>query len=234
MYIYDGSRKVFGYNVGKNSWEWPQVEGDWPSKRFDYANIIYKDTVLVFGGGADVDDLATNSLFLLDMGRMRWREVPDVTKCMHCVPCARWGHSLTRTSETAAVLVGGVNDCYDDDWILEDCWIINLEKAVQATDMSSIWTQVQNINLFNRSMHNAVVEPVNNRLWLIGGGFTGFIPSVPLAPEKLRLRLNVASLKTLASECVANNTNKDDSELGPGQLPRELRKEIEAFRAMKF
>ena len=98
----------------------------------------------------------------------------------------------------------------------------------------STGTQRQNIDKFNRSMHNAVVEPANHRLWLIGGGFTGFIPPAAPAPQKLRLRLNVAPLTTFASECVANNTNEDDSELGPRQLPRELGKEIEAFRAMKL
>lgn len=54
-----------------------------------------------------------------------------------------------------------------------------------------------------------------------------------LAPQKLPLQLNVAPLRTIASEYVANIT-EDDRELGPDQLPKEVRQEVETFRAMRL
>ena len=92
----------------------------------------------------------------------------------------------------------------------------------------STWIQGQNIDMFNRSMHNTVVEPANHRLWLIGVGFTGPRTTEAATPTQF------CPSDDLWLESEANNTNEDDSELGPGQLPRELGKEIEAFRAMKL
>ena len=228
MYILEGSAarmKMICYNVYNNQWEWPQTEGDRPFIRHSSNHtIINEDTVFVFAGSVVLE---TNSLHVLDMRSMRWREVPDAAN-NNTIPRARHSHSLARISKSAAILVGGYASRFGGDR-LDDCWILDLKKASQAIDMSSIWTKVQHIDMIYEALHTAVVEPVSQKLWLIGGSEH---EANKIAPRKLQLRLNVSPLRTLASEFIANNTNEDDPEIGPGQLPTELKQEIEAFRAM--
>ena len=184
MYILDGSvekMKVFCYNVCNNHWEWPQTKGNKPPKRYFTSTIINEDTVFLFGGiNLVLDSLTLNSLYILDMESMSWKEVPETANSNN-TPRARCWHSFNRISKSAAVLVGGRSD-YD---IIDDCWILDLKKASQAIDMSSIWTKVQNLDqdLFRRMAHTAVVEPVSQKIWLMAGRGKGNVKI--LAPSSV-------------------------------------------------
>ena len=99
----------------------------------------------------------------------------------------------------------------------------------------STGTQGQNIDMFNRSIHaqccgrtcqpQALVD--RKRIYRI---------HTTCSPRTTEAATSTQCYPSdyLWLECVANNTNEDDSEFGPGQLPRELGKEIEAFRAMRL
>ena len=71
-----------------------------------------------------------------------------------------------------------------------------------------------------RNLHAAVLEPVSQRLWLIGGRHKTGIQ---------KMSVNVVPLKVLALEQAARNMSEDDLE---GHCPKALRKEIEAQRLL--
>ena len=51
------------------------------------------------------------------------------------VPCSRYGNTLTRISESTAVLYGG-NTFGSSGWANGDCWLLDLDKAKKLADMN--------------------------------------------------------------------------------------------------
>ena len=65
---------LFCYNIAKNSWEWPNEEGDIPSPRAWHSSIITDRTVFLFGGKTE-DFCGLNDLHTLDMETFRWKKI---------------------------------------------------------------------------------------------------------------------------------------------------------------
>ena len=74
--------------------------------------------------------------------------------------------------------------------------------------------------------HKAVLEPVSQRLWLMGGCY----PPIS-TPNLQKLSLNVVPLQILAKECAANNISENDPRLGADRFPKKLKEEIDAYRS---
>ena len=121
---------------------------------------------------------------------------------------SQYSQSLTLISESAAVL-------YDSD----ECWILDLDGAKRLSEPSRIWKRIQSNSM--RYEHRAVLEPVSQRLWVIGG--LG-------RPDVLKMEFKV-SLKDLAVDCAARSLCPLDPRMGIGGLPRQFRKDIGARKA---
>lgn len=223
MYCFGGSgwknevewtrtNQLFCYNTIDNAWEHPDQVGDIPSPRGDPLSIISGDTVFVFGGEGD-HGLKFSDLHILNMLTMRWTKVHgNVWKMPHHFMDLYV--TFTQVSDSAAILYGR----YDNFLVLD------LDKAKQLRDPSVLWTRVS--HQFPRCAHASVIEPVSQRLWIIGGfdgqnRITSDIIEIPIKP----------SLKDLAIDCAARNISANDPRLQPGKYPKKLRDEIEVYRS---
>ena len=83
-----------------------------------------------------------------------------------------------------------------------------------------MWTQMR--NHFQRWGHAAVLEPVSQVLWIIGG-FGGY-------SDVLELTRNLLPLKTLAHNCVLHFFEENDDGLQHDQFPLMLKNELETYR----
>ena len=52
------------------------------------------------------------------------------------MPCSRYGNTLTRISESTAVLYGG-NNFGPSGWANGDCWLLDLNKAKKLSNINS-------------------------------------------------------------------------------------------------
>ena len=161
------------------------------------------------------------------MKSMRWKLVHGSSSDMSytTLPCPRRENSLTLISQSTAVLYGGsVRAPHTKS--NGNCWLLDLDKAMQLHDPSSIWTKVSRPNLRPRFLHSAVMD-VGNRLWLIGGlGYKSdnqYI-EVNMPPEKITL--TPAPLKVLAVEYVAEITREGDPRIQPDKFPKSLCEDI--------
>ncbi len=101
----------------------------WPSTRSAHASeavflpSISTSSILIIFGGMN-EDTDFNDLYLLDTSTMIWHKV--VTES---TPVARYGHTLTKLSETKVLLAGGMT--YDEAMYLGDIWILDLIVPTQ-------------------------------------------------------------------------------------------------------
>ena len=107
-----------------------------------------------------------------------------------------------------------------------DCWLLDFDEAKQGNETTSMWKKIKVDNFKGRISSRAVLEPVSQRLWLIGG-FTNEITP----PEVQKIAVNVVPLQVLSMECAAENISEDDSRLKADKFPEKLKKDIEAFRS---
>ena len=238
------------YNVSTNDWVYPRVSGNTPSFTRHNPIVIRDDTLFLFGGGIRTSHgvEALNYLHILNMKTMSWKLVHGPSSEMasnRVVPSARRLHSLTLISQNVAVLYGGIRETSMGGIketsmggiksmdvggnAIGDCWLLNLDRARQLQDPSSIWTEVTRPDLSPRLFHSAVMDLVIQRLWLIGG-MKNFDKDVMEAPKKITL--SAVPLKVLAAEYAAKSICKDDPKLQPGQCPEILRKDIHAVRSL--
>ena len=212
------------YDVATGRRETVHVGGEPPKPVNGAAIIVKKDTVFSFGG-ADNQGKCSNDLYLLDMVSMRWRivQVP-ITYDAKFRPRARCGHTLTRISESAAILFGGWGP---DIGPFGDSWILNLNNARDLENESPIWTKFTTHNYSPMMNHRAVLDPAGQRLWLIGG-IHRYGENVSAKLQKVSL--NVLPLKVHAAEVAAKHFKKGDSSLEAHELPNELKREVEANR----
>ena len=225
---------IFCYNVSKNHWSQPHARGEIPSDRFGQTTIINKGTVFLFGGGSCCHN-AKNDLYTLDMQDLRWKMVHGhlTGKAYQSVlPKTRIAHTMTWINQYSAVVHGGLSPRgYNDPRgleVLEDSWILNLNKAKELQEPSLIWTQIKQGSGVakhprGRYGHAAVLEPASLRLWLIGGA-AGSSQAID------KVSFNVLPMRLRAIESIIGCIKGDDPRLGPGELPEQLRKEIEAYR----
>ena len=211
----DLTNQLICYNTASDTWEWPDQSGDVPSPRVGHAATVSGGTAFLFGGlGKDVEKY--NDLHTLDMLTMRWKKVHGNLPGLE-ISLGRY--TLTKVAETAAVLYGHSYFMYGQSTVF---MVLNLDKAKNIQDHSSIWTRVPNPH--PRYRHASVIEPVSQRLWIIGGSdgnnITSDILEIPIKQ----------SLKYLALDCAARSISANDPRLKPGQYPKRLRDEIEAHR----
>ena len=231
------TNQLFGYNIITNCWEWPDVKGEIPQPRAFHATIANSDTVFLFGGETESwvqpglgksPWVQLNDLHSLDMVSLRWQRVhgskPDTSTLR--VPKEVRGHSLTWISPSKAILFGGWVPSELSMQSFGDCWLLDLDKAKKAQDLSSIWIQMHNINLQDRSFHTAVMEPLSQRLWLMGGIDT---TGINCSKNVEKITIKVVPLKVLAMECIVSKIKWDDPMLNAA--PKMLKKEIATYRS---
>ena len=204
-----GGNKLYCFNCGSNSWQVLDQKGEIPSPRSRHLAIARNKEVFLFGGnGEGPEEVMFNDLHVLDMRAMRWRKVHgnssarDVPSRKSKSSICQYSQSLTRISESAAVL-------YDS----EECWILKLDSA---KNLRNPWKRIQSNSM--RYEHRAVLEPVSQRLWIIGG--LG-------RPDMLKMEFKL-SLKELAIDCAARSICPLDPRMSSEELPRQLRNDIDA------
>ena len=108
------------------------------------------------------------------------------------------------------------SDTYDD------CWILHLNRALNNAEPASIWSRFR--NHLSRSEHAAVLEPVTQRLWLIGG-WDGMMPT----KDVVRMTLNIVPLKTLCLNYVVGHIRDDDERMKPDHFPVQIKDDMSAY-----
>ena len=220
------SNQLFCFNITTQCWEWPNIRGDVPQPRAWHSTVINESTIFLFGGSAhseEGEEINLNDLHTLDMSNLRWKLVhgPAYDSSTFRVPSAREGQSLTWISQSAAILFGGLGVLWEWSGRLGDCWLLHLNQAEKSNDLSTIWTRIKTNNLQKRFVHTAVLEPLSQRLWLMGGAHCS---------KKLeKITTNVVPLKVLAMECIVGKMKSDDPMLNAA--PKMLKKDIEAYRS---
>ena len=210
------SLELFCYNISANYWERITPEGDIPTPRALCSSLFQDDTVFLFGGNSLPEWLCLNDLYMLDLPTMKWKLIHGPSETL-TIPSARYGHTLTPISKSTAALCGrDISAC-----ATKDCWLLDLDKAKQGKDAVSIWKRIKLHKLDWRVHHQAVLEPVSRRLWLVGEVTSGTILE--------KLSLNIVPLQILAKECAAKHMKADDPRLGAERFPNKLKKEIEAY-----
>ena len=232
---YSQNLEIFCYNISTNHWSKPTARGDIPCHRQGEKVIVNEGTVFLFGGYTI--DHHRNDLYMLDMHKLRWKIIHGVMKDIASygvVPSARSAHSMTCISQSAAVVYGGVIEAtmmgIQQFLVLQDCWILNLDKAKDLQKPSLIWTRIKQTELNSRARglagrrycHAAVLEPASLRLWLIGGAGS--------SQGLCMISFNVLPMRLCAIESIVDCIKGDDPRLRPGECPEQLRKEIEAYR----
>ena len=100
------------------------------------------------------------------------------------------------------------------------CWLLDLQKAKQCMEPSSIWSKYI-LPLPVMSKFATVLEPTGQELLLIGGRQFGSISS-----NVLKIQIRIPTLMSLAIDCIARNTCSFDRSLQLDELPFLLQKEI--------
>ena len=171
-----------------------------------------------------------SDLLILDLESMRWKTVNGAVNEGQW-PTARVGNSLTRVSNEAAILFGGYKEDIKD--ALDDCWVLNVKKAVSKSNRGDIWTRC-GWRADKRGLHAAVQEPSSCRLWLVGGS-CGFSDTHQYVPTDHISQLTFSSdqtLKVLALESVVKHRDK----LAPNirELPATLLLSVNAKARRKY
>ena len=225
-YVWPKSKRLPCYNIASNSWEWMKQDGDIPSKRFQHSTVISGDTLYLFGGFSNRDGYV-NDLHVLDMVSMRWAKVHG-NILDNNVPCNESNGKFTLVSQSMAMLYLSPSEDGVDSRSFESCWLLNLEKAKQLMDPSSIWTKIP--PHFSRpAIATTVFEPVSRSLWITGGYIQNPDGPTVMTSQVLIMPLN-PSLKDLAVATVARNHCPQDPRLAPDNLASHLRDEVAAYR----
>ena len=244
----NASNQLVYYSCRENSWNWPVASGQAPHPRSDHSAFSvsglymdptsgkerFKSLAFIFGGRDDDDDDGggeiCGDLHILDLDSMRWEEVER--EKFHRWPINRIGHSFNRISSKNAVLVGG-DAC---GFLLKDCWLLNINKAISLDNEEEIWTRCEHHNESNgaRAYHRSVKEPSSQRLWILGGAITKTFNDYFLPRENIG-ELAFSSnqkLKVLALETVSKNFEKLRPEIK--KLPDGLRRAAEERSRRKY
>ena len=218
---YNYTNQLFCYNPSKNSWEWPNQGGDIPTPRFVPMTIVREDTVFVLGG--ESIEGPQNDLYILDMSGMVWTKVHG--NISH-FPWADWYSCGTFTciSPSAALLYGTFWRSKKEERSAE-CWLLDLDKANELQEASPIWTRIPNHYL--RRWQSAVVEPISQRLWVIGG----HDKNNDATSDVLEVSFNLLPLKILALDHVAQTMDEDDARLQSPNCPKGLKTDIDHHRS---
>ena len=203
---------LFCYNILNNSWEWPKHKGDVPSPRSYQSTVIVDDIVFLFGG-TNENNKRLNDLYILNMVNMMWARVHNNTS-KSVVPSFDGGFhhpTLTIISQSIAMLIVPLKD-------ISTSWTLNLQKAQQLMDPSSIWTKVHNV-LPSGYNHTTLLEPMSQNLWILGS----LLESKTIS-DVLKIPTTLPTLQLLAIDRAAHTICPHDPKL---KLPRRLRKEIE-------
>ena len=219
------SNELSCYNASNNNWERAHQGGDIPSPRHGQVTIIVEDIVFLFGGhnnnSHDEQDSPEKELFMFDMKKMRWTRIH---KSMDC-PIGQRNqvefhnfNSFTLISKSNAILFSS---------LAENCevWLFNIDRAKQLEDPANIWTPVP--NHFWRSDFAAVKFPLSQSVWLIGG-YDGQAGSI--ASDILKISSHSIALKDLAIDYIALNMRSEDEMLLPGQIPQDLKYDIDLHK----
>ena len=107
------------------------------------------------------------------------------------------------------------------------CWLLDLKKAKQFMEPSSMWTKLL-LPLPVISKFAAVLEPTGQELLLIGGMQTTDSLQFPrsMSSNVLKIQARIPTLRSLAIDYVAHSTCTFDRSLQSDQLPAHLRNEI--------
>ena len=221
----DGLKQLFCYNISSNSWEWPRTEGDIPSKRIGAKTISTKTMVVLFSGHNPYVANGLNDLYIMDMETMRWKRVHGNIQSGEVPRGYTANRTLTCISKSRAILFGV--DVYQNRELIDDCWLLDLDKALQLMEPTEIWTKIPS-NL-KKGHHAAVVEPISRHLWVTGGvNYHGNHS----ASDVLEINIiEVAPLKEIAIHRTVRDICANDPRLSEETFPRSLRHEIEAQRS---
>ena len=245
IYASSFTNQLFHYNVSDNCWEWPSVNGDIPSPRYDHTTIICGDSAILFGGMGIVDSHRgyMNDLYTLNLVEMMWTRAHR-SMIARGIPKRRSHHSLTLVSSEAAVLFGGSKWCKkwtDDDYGYRDCWILNTKKLLRdgfnRYNPSCLWNRCWHQENRPSSLHatrishRAVVEPVSKRLWILGGS-SNWELTEPYPTEIISMSFNSAApLRLLAMESALSHFDRSNPIWEANRIPEHLRTELEDRRS---
>ena len=231
------ANQFFCYNTFTNTWEWPTSRGDIPPPKFEPPSVVISGgTAFLYGG---IGGGTQNDLYTLDMVGMEWRKVHGNLSIGEGPGKIRF-HTFTRISKSSALLLGP--STFGNELIgkfgkevVNNSWLLNLDRAKKLMDPSSIWTNLPNHP--SKCCHAAVLQPLSKTLWVIGGhdGNSRYFDCLnkgSYTTEVLKVKFpTLRPLKDLAIEHVAKSFSANDPRLEPGQLPKKFIDEIEAYRS---
>ena len=210
IFHYVVGKELFCYNTSKNIWEWPTHRGEIPSLYGDCVATIVDDTVFLFNDG---------SLYTMDMESMIWTKVHRKLSNRRRFSVIKNFSNVTlaKVSQSTAILIGETRNSMD-------CWLLDIQKAKQLTETSSIWTKIQ-LSLPITRKYAAVLTPKGQELLLIGGKQFGSLPASNVLKITIRF-----SLMSLAIDYAARNTCTFDPRLQSNEFPAALQKEILMYK----
>jgi N-acetylneuraminic acid mutarotase len=160
MYIFGGAQnfsKMFNdvheYNPRANQWTQLQTSGSRPTKRSYASVVVYKDSLIVFGG-YDINDQIRDDIYLMDFKSKHWHEVQVYPGGY--IPKARYQHSAVIYKDE--MIVFGGSCMYE--------WVNDVNKFTFKT---YTWTKVECSGKIPspRACHSAVVY--ENDMFVFGG-----------------------------------------------------------------
>ena len=119
------------------------------------------------------------------------------------------------------MLFGSTRSSHFPRWedVYDDCWILHLNRALNNEKPASIWTRFR--NHLARREHAAVLEPVTQRLWIIGG-----LDGCQSTSDVIQMAMNIVPLKILCLNHVFDHIRDDDERLQLDHFPDQVKTEM--------
>ena len=151
---FDNDRNRLGdlrsYDIEKRRWELIQPNGTIPKARYLHSAVVYRDSMVLFGGSTGKDN---NELFSFDFPTQTW-SLMNSNSVHSIVPSQRFGHAACVNGDNM-ILTGG---CSSSNQYFQDSYLYHFP--------SNTWKRIADIPT-NIAYHALV--PYQDQVILLGG-----------------------------------------------------------------
>ena len=205
---------------GEISWQYPEIDEEWPAPRAAHAGCKIINHGYVFGGRHEFSRV--NDMYYLDLDTYKWHKV----KYNSSAPAGRSWHILQKLSDHQLLIYGGLDA---DGLPLSDMWIFNIKIGV--------WSEIENVfdrlngHKATRIWHTAVASDTEGEVVIFGGCSNSVLSEEPSfhCNNIIIFRWNPLPLERLCVNEVAKLLPKlrEENRFIPKHVEKRIRKHLD-------